>query len=76
MISSHVSRVDIPAQSILRNAAIPNYLMPIPFQKVTLTRCAYRSASSKGSDQIRFLGGKLGQAIADKFEVSTVGDLL
>jgi len=46
------------SQSILRNAAIPNYLIPMPFQK------------------IRFLGGKLGQAIADKFEVSTVGDLL
>ncbi|KAH9974822.1 DNA/RNA polymerase [Russula compacta] len=46
------------SQSILRNAAIPNYLMPMPFQK------------------IRFLGGKLGQAIADKFEVSSVGDLL
>lgn len=29
------------AQSILRNAAIPNYLMPMPFQKVTLVfdRC-------------------------------------
>jgi len=46
------------SQSILRNAAIPNYLMPMPFQK------------------IRFLGGKLGQAIADKFEASTVEDLL
>ncbi|KAF8274761.1 DNA/RNA polymerase [Lactarius quietus] len=46
------------SQSILRNDAIPNYLIPIPFQK------------------IRFLGGKLGQAIADKFEASTVGDLL
>ncbi|KAI9454558.1 DNA/RNA polymerase [Lactarius psammicola] len=46
------------SQSILRNAAIPNYLIPMPFQK------------------IRFLGGKLGQAIADKFEASTVGDLL
>ncbi|KAI9434193.1 DNA/RNA polymerase [Lactarius indigo] len=46
------------SQSILRNAAIPNYLVPMPFQK------------------IRFLGGKLGQAIADKFEASTVGDLL
>ncbi|KAF8501401.1 hypothetical protein F5888DRAFT_1226382 [Russula emetica] len=46
------------SQSILRNAAIPNYLIPMPFQK------------------IRFLGGKLGKAIADKFEVSTVGDLL
>jgi hypothetical protein len=32
--------------------------------------------SSKRTIQIRFLGGKLGKAIADKFEVSTVGDLL
>jgi len=24
-----------PSQSILRNAAIPNYLIPMPFQKVT-----------------------------------------
>ncbi|KAG6909960.1 hypothetical protein DXG01_014229 [Tephrocybe rancida] len=45
-------------QSILRNAAIPNYLRPLPFQK------------------IRFLGGKLGTAIAKEFEVATVGDLL
>jgi len=35
-----------------------------------------RPASSTGTSQIRFLGGKLGQAIADKFEASTVGDLL
>ncbi|KAG6817165.1 hypothetical protein H0H87_012126 [Tephrocybe sp. NHM501043] len=45
-------------QSILRNSAIPNYLRPLPFQK------------------IRFLGGKLGTAIAKEFEVATVGDLL
>ncbi|KAF5342111.1 hypothetical protein D9611_001599 [Ephemerocybe angulata] len=45
-------------QSILRNAAIPNYLIPMPFQK------------------IRFLGGKLGKAFAEQYDVSTVGDLL
>lgn len=45
-------------QSILRNAAIPNYLRPLPFQK------------------IRFLGGKLGKALAEEYDVSTVGDLL
>ncbi|KAF8968026.1 DNA polymerase eta [Flammula alnicola] len=44
-------------QSILRNAAIPNYLKPMQFQK------------------IRFLGGKLGEAIAKEYDVSTVGDL-
>lgn len=27
-------------------------------------------------DQIRFLGGKLGKALADEYDVSTVGDLL
>lgn len=50
----------------------------MPFQKVTFVsdRCAYRPASSKGTIQIRFLGGKLGKAIADKFEVSLVADLL
>ncbi|KAI0067378.1 DNA/RNA polymerase [Artomyces pyxidatus] len=46
------------SQSVLRNAAIPNYLRPLPFQK------------------IRFLGGKLGQALAAEYDVSTVGDLL
>ncbi|KAF8624512.1 hypothetical protein AX15_005827 [Amanita polypyramis BW_CC] len=46
------------SQSILRNAAIPKYLRPIPFQR------------------IRFLGGKLGKALAEEFEASTVGDLL
>ncbi|KAF7424266.1 DNA-directed DNA polymerase eta rad30 [Pleurotus ostreatus] len=44
--------------SILRNAAIANYLRPMPFQK------------------IRFLGGKLGKAIAEEYDASTVGDLL
>lgn len=40
-------------------------------------RCGNRAVFSKGGTiQIRFLGGKLGKAIADKFEVSTVGDLL
>ncbi|TBU55607.1 DNA/RNA polymerase [Dichomitus squalens] len=45
-------------QTILRNAAIPNYLRPMPFQK------------------IRFLGGKLGKALAEEYDVSTVSDLL
>ncbi|KAI0714431.1 DNA/RNA polymerase [Cerioporus squamosus] len=45
-------------QTVLRNAAIPNYLRPMPFQK------------------IRFLGGKLGKALAEEYDVSTVGDLL
>ncbi|KAJ7086108.1 hypothetical protein B0H15DRAFT_358014 [Mycena belliarum] len=45
-------------QSILRNAAIPNYMKPMAFQK------------------IRFLGGKLGNALAAEYDVSTVGDLL
>ncbi|KAJ7454776.1 hypothetical protein FB451DRAFT_1099682 [Mycena latifolia] len=44
--------------SILRNAAIPNYIKPMAFQK------------------IRFLGGKLGNALATEYDVSTVGDLL
>ncbi|KAI0806104.1 hypothetical protein BC629DRAFT_1732729 [Irpex lacteus] len=44
-------------QSILRNAAIPNYLKPMPFQK------------------IRFLGGKLGEALAQEYDVSLVRDL-
>ncbi|KAF8519293.1 hypothetical protein JB92DRAFT_2711024 [Gautieria morchelliformis] len=46
------------SQTILRNAAIPNYLRPLPFQK------------------IRFLGGKLGTALAETYEAQTVGDLL
>ncbi|KAJ7183163.1 hypothetical protein C8R46DRAFT_1066110 [Mycena filopes] len=46
------------SQSILRNAAIPNYLRPMPFQN------------------IRFLGGKLGGALASEYDVSTVADLL
>ncbi|KAJ7758864.1 hypothetical protein DFH07DRAFT_884500 [Mycena maculata] len=45
-------------QSILRNAAIPNYLKPMAFQK------------------IRFLGGKMGDALANEYDVSTVADLL
>ncbi|KAG8890757.1 DNA-directed DNA polymerase eta rad30 [Tulasnella sp. 332] len=45
-------------QTILRNAAVPNYLRPMDFQK------------------IRFLGGKLGSALADEFGAKTVGDVL
>ncbi|KIY43793.1 DNA/RNA polymerase [Fistulina hepatica ATCC 64428] len=45
-------------QNILRNAAIPAYLKPMPFQK------------------IRFLGGKLGTALAQEYDASTVGDML
>ncbi|KAJ7116403.1 DNA polymerase eta [Mycena epipterygia] len=45
-------------QSILRNAAIPNYIKPMAFQK------------------IRFLGGKLGDAVASEYGSSTVADLL
>ncbi|CAE6384978.1 unnamed protein product [Rhizoctonia solani] len=45
------------AQSVLRNAAIPGYLGPMPFQK------------------IRFLGGKLGDAIATQFGATTVSEL-
>ncbi|KDR73120.1 hypothetical protein GALMADRAFT_228261 [Galerina marginata CBS 339.88] len=47
----------LDTQSILRNAAIPNYLRPMQFQK------------------IRFLGGKLGDAIAKEYDVSTIGAL-
>ncbi|PPQ98750.1 eta DNA polymerase [Panaeolus cyanescens] len=46
------------SQSILRNAAIPNYLKPLEFQK------------------IRFLGGKLGDALSKEFNATKVEDLL
>ncbi|KAI5892593.1 DNA/RNA polymerase [Schizophyllum commune H4-8] len=49
--------------NVLRNAAIPNYLRPLPFQKAGT------------SFSIRFLGGKLGKAIAQEYDASTVGDL-
>ena len=41
-----------PSQSILRNAAIPNYLIPMPFQKVTPLVIAVYAAqmSSHGMD--------------------------
>ncbi|KZT57954.1 DNA/RNA polymerase [Calocera cornea HHB12733] len=45
-------------QTILRDAAIPLFLRPMPFQK------------------IRFLGGKLGDAIASAYDATTIGDLL
>jgi hypothetical protein len=49
----------------------------MPFQKVKgRVITVYTPAVPQIASQIRFLGGKLGQAIADKFEVSTVGDLL
>ncbi|KAL1707950.1 hypothetical protein EV121DRAFT_198139 [Schizophyllum commune] len=49
--------------NVLRNAAIPNYLRPLPFQKASEPFL------------IRFLGGKLGKAIAQEYDASTVGDL-
>ena len=45
------------AQTIMRPAAVANFLRGLPFQK------------------IRFLGGKLGDAMATKWESSTVGDM-
>lgn len=62
-------------QSILRNAAIPNYLRPMPFQKVLMV-FRVEPLNSVCVHQIRFLGGKLGKAIAEEYEASTVGDLL
>nr|VWP00898.1 3-isopropylmalate dehydrogenase (3-IPM-DH) (IMDH) (EC (Beta-IPM dehydrogenase) [Ganoderma boninense] len=56
--SAGLARNKFLAKTILRNAAIPNYLKPMPFQK------------------IRFLGGKLGKALAEEYDVSTVSDLL
>ncbi|KAL1668389.1 hypothetical protein GGF50DRAFT_46575 [Schizophyllum commune] len=44
--------------NVLRNAAIPNYLRPLPFQKAS-------------AFLIRFLGGKLGKAIAQEYDAST-----
>ncbi|KAL1729962.1 hypothetical protein EV714DRAFT_211859 [Schizophyllum commune] len=48
--------------NVLRNAAIPNYLRPLPFQK------ASNLFAARG---IRFLGGKLGKAIAQEYDAST-----
>ncbi|EJU04732.1 DNA/RNA polymerase [Dacryopinax primogenitus] len=45
-------------QTVLRDAAIPLYLNPMPFKK------------------IRFLGGKLGDALASAYDAKTIGDLL
>ncbi|GJE96213.1 DNA polymerase [Phanerochaete sordida] len=63
-------------QSILRNAAIPNYLRPLPFQKVKPVAMSPCEVTYSCCDQIRFLGGKLGKALAEEYDVSTVGDLL
>ena len=68
-------------QTILRNAAIPNYLKPMPFQKVSIysyevVRVATTTIVADNGDQIRFLGGKLGKALAEEYDVSTVSDLL
>ncbi|KAE8208593.1 hypothetical protein CF327_g7062 [Tilletia walkeri] len=45
------------AQTIMRPAAVKNFLKVLPFQK------------------IRFLGGKLGDAMANEWQSATVGDL-
>ncbi|KAL9940632.1 hypothetical protein V8E36_000120 [Tilletia maclaganii] len=45
------------AQTIMRPAAVKNFLRVLPFQK------------------IRFLGGKLGDAMANEWQSATVGDL-
>lgn len=65
-------------QSILRNTAIPNYLRPLAFQKVLFVFSSLDNITAilTSSPQIRFLGGKLGEAIANEYDVSTVGDLL
>ncbi|KAH7341877.1 hypothetical protein B0J17DRAFT_648396 [Rhizoctonia solani] len=50
------------AQSVLRNVAIPGYLGPMP-------------QTYHIFPQIRFLGGKLGDAIATQFGATTVSEL-
>lgn len=46
------------------------------FQKVRFVWVAWRSPADITISKIRFLGGKLGEAIASQYDVSTVGDLL
>jgi hypothetical protein len=46
------------------------------FQKVICFVLPLRSLVTCKYVQIRFLGGKLGEAIANEYDVSTVGDLL
>jgi nucleotidyltransferase/DNA polymerase involved in DNA repair len=50
--------VPVRPQTILRQAAVPAFLNPLPFTK------------------IRFLGGKLGGAMASEYGAGTVGDML
>ncbi|KAJ3990163.1 hypothetical protein F5890DRAFT_1561190 [Lentinula detonsa] len=64
------------SQTILRNQAIPCYLKPLEFQKVSCALCSNLLAHHVLSHQIRFLGGKLGEALAKEYDVSTVADLL
>ena len=46
----------------------------MPFQKVSRV-CSYNS-HFLNEIQIRFLGGKLGKALAEEFDAATVNDLL
>ncbi|KAJ6631036.1 hypothetical protein B0H10DRAFT_1980512 [Mycena sp. CBHHK59/15] len=65
--SAGIAKNKFLAKSILRNAAIPNYLKPMAFQKV----CKYRLVSPSNRtyvDKIRFLGGKLGGALANEMQ--------
>ncbi|CDO76995.1 hypothetical protein BN946_scf184298.g22 [Trametes cinnabarina] len=44
--------------------------------KLGYTTSALTASYKKPMNQIRFLGGKLGKALAEEYDVSTVGDLL
>ncbi len=57
----------------IRNPQVPK---AIAFPKGTIEPSSSVSHSFRELCQIRNLGGKLGRALADEFESSTVGDLL
>ncbi|KAG8745125.1 DNA-directed DNA polymerase eta rad30 [Ceratobasidium sp. 414] len=63
------------AQTVLRNVAIPGYLDPMPFQKVSYSPALWSTSSLISTQKIRFLGGKLGDAMAAQFEATTVAEL-
>jgi DNA polymerase eta len=62
-------------KNILRNAAIPGYWRPMPFQSVCIKLLRKPPTYLEYLCQIRNLGGKLGKTLSTKFEVKTVGEL-
>ena len=70
------SQADVPSRRFLEPVRSQTIRDLCHFRRYRITLIIRTSQLSVAYEKIRFLGGKLGKAIADEYDASTVGDLL